>query len=124
MSAESALQKVYGVLERLGVPLRTILSVGDQASVLSETRRLQYTGRKSFHLSTSELDIQFASLAYYGLAFLKVSSGRQKEWQVWVEQFWANDGFVMAWVVDRDYDFGRMRRIRCNMRPLVEITRG
>src|SRR6266704_6378407 len=106
LNAESVLKAISTILEKHGIPLTEFSFEGRTIDLLSALPLLQKSKRKSFHLVGQDFEFLYGSVGNCRLDFLQIRSAAPLlYWDDWVTGFADSPHFVMAWVVDREYDF-------------------
>jgi len=106
LSAELALQTIQVVLARHDVPLNAFTLYDEPTSLPAVLPQLERTGRKAFNLMGQGFRFLHGSVGNYHLDFFEIESAVAPSisWDEWVAEFTSNHNFVMAWVVDSEYD--------------------
>jgi len=107
LGVEVALQRIQAVLTSHDVPL-TDYTLHDQSVTLpSVSSRLKRSKRKTFKLFGQGFEFLLGSVGNYHLDFLHIKSESEPSipWDDWITQFLNDPNFVMAWVVDFEYDY-------------------
>src|SRR5579859_4043676 len=107
LTAEFALEQIQSVLAKNLVPPADFTLYEEPVTLSMVLSHIQRLRRKTFHLSGQGFEFLLGSVANYNLDFLEIKSsvGPSIGWDEWASPFIGNSHFVMAWVVDCEYDY-------------------
>lgn len=103
-----ALEHIQMVLDRHGVPCDSFDLNGDPPVSLSQALlKLEATHTNHFTLIGQGFEFDLSSLGRWKLDFLGIRSESKpgRAWDEWAAPFTTSADFVMAWVVDREYEY-------------------
>lgn len=106
-SVEYALQKIQSVLAQHQIST-TGFELYDLPVELSQvSTRLKRAARITFDLQGQGFEFMLGSVANFQVDFLSIKSELpiRIPWDTWALEFIDNPNFVMAWIVDAEYDF-------------------
>jgi hypothetical protein len=107
LSVESTLQQIESVLAKHLVPLSDFTLYEQPVTLPMALQQIQRRKRKTFHLSGQGFEFVLGSVGNYDVDFLEIKSVARPSipWDEWTTPFVSNPHFVMAWVVDYEYDY-------------------
>jgi hypothetical protein len=106
LSVEAAIVRMQTMLARHDVPFTGFALYGEPVDLPSALSQLEKSQRKTFNLTGQGFEFHYSSVLRNGLDHLTIKSSVPStiSWDEWVTQFTGNLNFVMAWVVDSEYD--------------------
>lgn len=97
---------IQNVLHRSGVSSPAFKLNGNSFEWHRIMRDVTNSPRKSFELTSKDYSILFGTVARWNLDFLEIKSLSEPiiPWDNWAAQFISDENFVMAWVMNVEYD--------------------
>jgi hypothetical protein len=102
-----ALTGIQAVFVRHGMPITDFTLHNESVHLTSLPSKLEKSNRNTFNLIGQGFEFLLGSVRHYHLDFLQIKSANapSRPWDEWVGEFSTNPNFVMAWVVDSEYDY-------------------
>lgn len=104
---EYALEKIQAILTQQQISTSGFELYDSPIELSQVATRLKRSSRITFHLRGQGFEFILGSVANYKVDFLSIRSDIpiRIPWDTWAWQFIDSPNFVMAWVVDSEYDF-------------------
>ena len=107
MSSKTVMMRLGEILLKNHVsPLDFVLNGAKPASLSAVVRRIENTGESHFHVVGQGYQFDLSPIRNFQIDMLQIAQSTDSPipWDEWAVQFIGNPDFVMAWVVDSDYD--------------------
>lgn len=104
LQAGLALDAIQSVLTKNGIPLTDYVLQG--VSMPFETVKKSVVSRPAsgFTVGGNGYEFRYGAMRQHWIDYLTIGCDAEVRWDDWAAAFAELDGFVMAWVYDRDYD--------------------